>query len=201
MVDFFANGHPGYYLLLLLFLACLALLLIGRRRRTTGGRADRLQVKYAEMTSPLLNETPDGELVDAVIANLMAKLKENHPDPLITLPQQSRGRCAVYFTWLLCKEIENGGPAALCKKPASRFTDIGIESMKIVGAAQTAEALRAYLTPEETAPDAETDPATEEKTAALLAAIEAEQPLSLCLSYIRSSPEEFLDTPPDDPAE
>ena len=164
MGNFFAVGNPGYYLLMVVFVGCIvAVLYLNRRRSHTATRAEQLQKQYAVMTPALLAETADDAVVNAVIANLMGKLREENPDPLITMPQQSVGRSAVYFCWLLCKEAEKNGVAALLQKP-------------------TAEAFAAYR-----------ETPTDETAAALENALQTEQPLTLCVAYIRSLPDEFTD--------
>lgn len=181
--NFFAVGNPGYYLLMVVFVGCIvAVLYLNRRRSHTATRAEQLQKQYAVMTPALLAETADDAVVNAVIANLMGKLREENPDPLITMPQQSVGRSAVYFCWLLCKEAEKNGVAALLQKPTVRFADIGAESFKIVGAVATADAFAAYR-----------ETPTDETAAALENALQTEQPLTLCVAYIRSLPDEFTD--------
>lgn len=184
MWEFFNVGQPGYYLLILVFLACIvAVFMFRNAKKRPATRAEDLQKKYAVMTSELLAETADDALVNAVIANLMTKLARRHPDPLITLPRYSHGRNAVYFTWMLVKEVEHNGVEALRKKPAVRFVDVGIEGLVAVGAEETAQAVRKLQNATEQA----------EQAAAVLAALEKEQPLTLCVEYIRNNPEEFLD--------
>ncbi len=187
MLEFFNVGQPGYYLLILIFVGCIAALLVFRAKKMRPAtKEESLQKQYAVMTAQLLEETPDDKLVNAVIANLMEKLSRLHPDPLITIPRLSRGRNAVYFTWMLCKEVEHNGVHALCKKPASRFVDVGIEGLITVGAEATAAAVRAFLSPDADAQESDLE-------AAVLAALETEQPLGLCVEYIRQNPEDFLD--------
>jgi len=190
-MHFFAAGQPGYYLLILLFVACIALLLYfnARRRQKSVGPVDQLQEKYAVMTRELLDNTPDNALVAAVIANLMAKLKMQSPNPLITMPQQTRGRCAVYFAWLLCQEIDANGFAALHKNPTARFTAIGIDSLEAIGADNCAAAVRTFVEQTET----DSDPAAD-----FAAAVQAENPLALCCAYIRREPDDFVDDAPAD---
>lgn len=179
MSEFFQYGQPGHYLLLVLLLLCLGGLMLLHRRRGRAGRAEKLQNRYAVMTQELLGELPDEKLINAVIANLMAKLDETRPDPLVTLPQLSRGRCAVYFSWMLVKEIEHNGAKALKKKPANRFVDIGVEGLQTVGATASAQAIVKFL--------------EGEAAEAVTSALAAEQPLILCRDYIRANPEEFID--------
>ncbi len=180
MNEFFTYGRPGHYLLLLLLITGIAVLLFLRHRRNRGGRAEQLQQQYTVMTRELLDATPDEGLVNAVIANLMTKLEGRRPDPLVTMPQLSRGRCAVYFAWVLTKEIEHNGAGALKRKPASRFCDIGVEGLSTVGATETAAIVRAFLNDEGVAEQ-------------VVTAVAAEQPLTLCRDYIRGNPEEFVD--------
>lgn len=72
---FFSAGQGGYYLLVLVFMALLVgLYLWGSSRREKTTRADELQNTYRDMTEDKLSAVPDDQLVDAVIANLMAKL-------------------------------------------------------------------------------------------------------------------------------
>lgn len=189
-LSFFAAGHVGYYLLIAVFAGCIVALisLNSSRRRKPKSRADELQERYRHLTADLLAATPDDEVVTAVVANLMAKLKKSRPDPLVTIPQLSRGRNAVYFVWLFCKEAEKNGVEALLKKPAVRFLESGIAGLETVGAEATAAAARALIEPSE-------DIAEEERFAALEAALQAEQPLSLCRDYIRAMPDDFVDEP------
>ena len=106
--NFFAVGRPGYYLLILVFLGCIAAVLYLNRRRTrTATRAEQLQKTYAVMTPALLEKTPDEEVVSAVIANLMAKLREHNPDPLITVDRQIRRLFLLAF-------VQGGGEKRRC---------------------------------------------------------------------------------------
>lgn len=188
-LSFFAVGHVGYYLLIAVFVGCIGILIYlgGSRRRKPKSRADELQDRYRILTAELLAATPDDEVVTAVAANLMAKLKKSRPDPLVTIPQLSRGRNAVYFVWLFCKEAEKNGVEALLEKPAVRFLESGIAGLETVGASATAAAARALTEMTEETKD--------ERFAALEAALEAEQPLSLCRNYIRAMPDDFVDEP------
>ena len=187
MEEFFKVGGAGYYLLILVFAACIvALLMLRNNKKRPATKAQSLQERYAVMTKELLDATPDEELVNAVAANLMGKLSSRRPDPLITIVHLSHGRNAVYFTWMLVKEVEHNGVEALLKKPASRFVDVGVEGLITVGAEQTAAAVRAFVA--QTEQDGEASPAEQ-----LLLAMETEQPLSLCVDYIRDNPDDFLD--------
>lgn len=181
MKDFFAVGSDGYTLLLLVFVACIVGVLLMRQtkpRKKT--RAEELQEQYKVLTEEMLASIPDEQLVTAVVANLMGKLPRRRPDPLVTFPKLGRGRCTVYFVWLMMKEIEHNGVAALKSKGALRFNEMGLEGLKTVEADETANAVEAFL---------ETDGHPD----AVLDAIEKEQPLSRLAEYIRLNPAEFAD--------
>ncbi len=181
MKDFFAVGSDGYVLLLLIFAACIVGLLLMRQtkpRKKT--RAEELQEQYKVLTPALLAETPDEQLVTAVVANLMGKLPRRRPDPLMTFPKLGRGRCVVYFVWLMMKEIEHNGVAALKSKGSARFNDLGLEGLKAVEAVETAAAVEAFLT-------------ADGRPDAVITAIENEQPLTRLAEYIRLNPTEFTD--------
>ncbi len=181
MNDFFAVGSDGYILLLLVFAACIVGLLLMRQAKPhKKTRAEELQEQYKVLTAETLANTPDEQLVIAVVANLMGKLPRRRPDPLIAFPKLGRGRCAVYFVWLMMMEIEHNGVAALTGKGTARFNDLGLEGLKTVEAEDTAAAVQAFLTADGR-PDAVT------------AAIEKEQPLARLAEYIRLNPTEFID--------
>ena len=181
MGELFAFGSVGYYALVVVFVGCVAALFVSRNhKKKPTTKADTLQKQYAVMTAEMLQETADDKLVNAVVANVMGKIPARHPDPLITVPKLSRGRQAVFFVWMLVKEIEKNGAAALRKKPTSRFVDVGVEGLVTVGAALTAEAVRAFL-----------DGETQEDVVA--DTIKREQPLTLCAEYIRHNADEFID--------
>lgn len=181
MKDFFAVGSEGYVLLVLVFVACIVgVLLLRQSKPRKKTRAEELQEQYKVLTEALLTETPNEQLVTAVVANLMGKLPRRRPDPLEAFPKLGHGRCIVYFVWLMMKEIEHNGVAALKEKGVARFNDMGLEGLKAIEADQTVAAVQAFLE-DDGHPDAVT------------AAIEAEQPLVRLAEYIRSNPAEFID--------
>ncbi len=179
MKEFFSVGQPGYYLLIVVFVGCLAALYLLRNGKK-GNKQSKTASEYAVMTAQLLEETADDRLVNVVIKNLMEKLPHRHPDPLITIPRLSHGRNAVYFTWMLVKEVEHNGADALLTKPACRFVDVGVEGLTALGAERSAEAVRAFIANEATADAVE-------------AVLTEEQPLNLCVEYIRNHTDEFID--------
>lgn len=176
----FLTSEGGKLLFLVLAACVVGLLLLFSTKPRKKTRAEELQEQYAILTETLLAETPDDQLVTAVVANLLEKLPRYHPDPLATFPKLGRGRCAVYFVWLMMKEIEHNGVDALKSKAAARFNEMGLEGLQTIEAAETATAINAFLT-------------ANGDTQAVIAAIETEQPLARLAEYIRLNTTEFID--------
>lgn len=185
MIGAIQVGSAGYFALIFVFVVLIAAVLMFRNRIIGGkGKSDGIQKQYEKLDEALLAQTPDDKLVNAVAANLMGKITGSRSDPLVALAHLSRGRNAVFFTWMLCKEVEHNGVEALCKKPAVKFTDVGVEGLKTLGAEKTAAAVAAYL---------DADGQTAQNTQAVLCALDEEQPLALCVTYIRDNAEQFVD--------
>lgn len=146
--------------------------------------------RYARLTPETLNALPDEELVRAVIANVMAKQDLRHPDPTALLPLLSRGRAAVYSVWLLCHELETQDFEALFRSPSRRLAEPAADGLEHLGASNSATALRAAL---RAAEDDTRAPLWEAVTTVFREAVNAEQPLTLCMEYIRENPDEFTD--------
>lgn len=184
---FFSAGQGGYYLLVLVFMALLVgLYLWGSSRRETTSHADELQNTYKTLTAETLAAVPDTELVDAVIANLMAKLDPRRPDPYRTIPLLSHERCVVYSVWLLCRELDSAGFEELLGSSSADFCALGADGFDALDATGCAEAVRAALRTEE-------EPALADCHADFLEAMETERPLDRCVEYIRDNAPAFLD--------
>ncbi len=191
----FAEGGAGFGLVLLVFAALIiGLYLWGSTRKSQAGKADRLQAAYRRLTRPLLDSIPDEELVDAVAANLLAKLDKRKPDAYKVIPTLSRGRCAVYSVWLTLHEVESGGLAAYLSSPSGQFLTLAADGCELVGASGCAAALREAaarpLDPTE----------ADDLQARFLAAASAEHPLDGCREYIRDNPGDFVDEEGPSPA-
>ncbi len=143
---------------------------------------------YAVMTEELLASVPDDELVRAVAANILSKQDKKHPDPALQLSLLSRGRAAVYSVFLLCRELETQDFGMLIKSPSYRYTETAADGLERIGATNSATALRAAMRTAE-----EETPLWEAVTTVFREAVAAEDPLSLCVRYIRENPDEFVD--------
>ena len=188
----FSRVDAGTWVMIVLAAIIGIYLLILERREKHGKTTDLLK-QYAVLTEESLAAVEDEKLVQAVAANLMGKQDATHPDLSAVLPLLSPGRCGVYSVWLLCHELEKRDLTAYFKTPYRRFAGYAAEGFELVGATACAAAMTAAC---ESYEKKETD-RLPSLTDALRQAMEAEQPLSLCVTYIRDNSHEFVDSKGD----
>ena len=149
-------------------------------------RAARLQRQYAVLDRQTLDALPDDEVVEAVVANLMAKQDKKRPDPYHTLPLLSRGRLAVYSVWLIDHELQADSFETCFQGPSAPFCEFAADGMELFGAVACATAVRGAL-------EAESEEALAELHADYIEAAEQENLTDKCIGYIRQNPDEFVD--------
>lgn len=161
---------------------------MGAQPQGEKGHADQLTARYKSLDESALAEIPDDRLVDAVAANVIAKLDPRRPDAYHLVPTLSQGRCSVYCVWLVCHECAQGGLAGFYAGPSAVFAELAADGLELVGAVECAAAVRAAM-----------------REGADLSALSAsfddaakrELPLEKCVAYIRDNPGEFVDAPSD----
>lgn len=177
----------GQYIVIGLFLVVVVGLYIwGSRYKAKDSRAEMLQRRYSVLEREKLDGIPDEELVEAVAANVMAKVDKRHPNLDQVLARISHGRCAVYCVWILCKELDEGSFEELLAGPTGQYLELAADGLDAVGAPGCAAAARGAL-------DAQTEEERAELHADFLEQAEEEKPLEKCVEYIRDNPEEFVD--------
>lgn len=150
------------------------------RSRNSDSRSAKLMEKYKTLTPELLAETPDEELVEAVVACVLAEASESRrPDPAYTLSKWPQPYTVVYSIWAVCKELANGDYRALTRTATREMVEHACDGLPLVGAPRTAEALKAVV---EAYKEGQDIAAAESE---FHAAVETECPLSLCVTYIR----------------
>lgn len=155
------------------------------RRQGKNTRAERLMKQYAVMTREMIENAPEGELVDGAVSRVLAKAAEaRRPDPVAVLSGLPHANTTVYAVWVVCKEMAASGYDTMMKTAAHEFADLARASFADIGATACADAWEALHTAEQKTDDLE---------AALRTAIQTECPLSLCEEYIRDHAEEFID--------
>ena len=155
-------------------------------------RANDLCKQYETLTAETLAAIPDEELVRAVAANLIAKQTIDHPDLFLQLMQLSFGRQSVYSVWLLCNELNRRDLYGYLRSPYRRFAQPAVAGFEEIGAPDCAAALQTALEAYADTPKKKDIPFAE-LTETFRAAVDREDPLSLCISYIRENIAEFTD--------
>ena len=175
---------------LLLALAAVVCYILLRRMgkdKKDESRAAKLMKKYATLTEENLASTPDEELVEAVVANVLSHAAESRrPDPSMELTVMPQPFTVVYSIWTVCKELARGDYKALTHTATREMVQPAIDGLPVVGASATAAALTALRD----AYEKKADTAEAEKTFHL--AVEQECPLTLCATYIRDHVPQLL---------
>lgn len=134
------------------------------------------------LTAQTLAETPDEALVNAVVRDLLesceqarknSRLPWTAPDIYRMVANWSNPQVNVYAVWVAVKEAESGGIAGMKASPSGAFFDLSADGFAQIGATACEAAFRA------------------EDEAAFAAAMMAEDPLSLCVEYIRDNADAF----------
>lgn len=150
------------------------------RRHNDESRSAKLMKKYKTLTPELLAATPDEELVEAVVACVLAEAAESRrPDPLYTLSKLPQPYMVVYSIWAVCKELSRGDYHALTRTATRDVVQDACDGLPLVGAPATAEALKHLMALHKEKAD------TAEAEKAFHLAVEEECPLTLCAAYIR----------------
>ena len=172
----------GKETIFLMIAAAVCYILIRRigKDKKDDSRAAKLMKKYATLTEENLAATPDEELVEAVVAHVLAEAAESRkPDPAYTLSKLPQPFTVAYSVWAVCKELAHGDYAALTRTATREMVEPACDGLPVIGAPKTAAALTALVE----AYKAEEE--VEELETAFHAAVEEECPLSLCVGYLR----------------
>ena len=177
--------------ILLALLVCFWAIMKLGRRRGDDSRSAQLMKKYKTLTADLLAATPDEELVEAVVAHVLAEAAESRkPDPAYTLSKMPQPYTVVYSIWAVCQEMAQGDYAALTRTATREMVEHACDGLPVVGAAATASALKTvvecYRADEDTA----------EAEHVFHTAVETECPLTLCVAYIRDHVAELMGEEP-----
>jgi hypothetical protein len=192
VLSIFGNMDPEIPVMILLAAVIAVYLYVSERRSKKA--SDDLCKTYAVLTEEMLAGLSDEELLRAVAANLMNKQDRQHPDLSLTLPLLSPGRCGVYSVWLVCHEIRQSDLKGYFRSPYRRFSEFAAQGFALIGAQNCAAAMTDACERYQKQKNGEKElPPWDSFTARLRQAVEEEQPLSLCVRYIRDNPAEFTD--------
>ena len=141
----------------------------------TLSRREKKEAAEAPLTAERLAALPDGQVVNAVIKELLAACEAAKCDPYRMTATWSNPQVNVYSVWVTVKEWEGRDFAALADTPSGQFLPLAADGFAQIGAPQCEAAVRAA------------------DDAAFAAAVAAEQPLALCVSYVRDNAEAFVE--------
>ena len=137
----------------------------------------------SRLTAQALAETADDVLVNTVVRDLLESCEQERqnsrlpwtaPDMYRMVANWSNPQVNVYAVWVAVKETETNGIAGMKASPSGAFFDLSADGFAQIGAAACEAAFRA------------------EDEAAFAAAVAAEDPLALCVEYIRDNADAFV---------
>lgn len=176
----FENFPAETLLMLVAALGCYLLIRRMKNPKDDDSRAAKLMKKYAVLTAENLTETPDEELVEAVVSHVLSRAADNRrPDPAKELAVLPQPFTVVYSIWAVCKELARTDYKGLTHTATRHLVDAAVDALPVVGAAETAGALTALRDAFANKQD------TAEWEKAFHRAVEGECPLTLCAGYIR----------------
>ena len=152
-------------------------------------RAGKMMKTYRHLSPAQLESVPDGEVIEAVVSNLLAICEDRRCDPYALIPGLARERCAVYSIWLLKKELA-ADPTHLRRSEQFGFSELAADALEWLSFTDAAEAVRRYLQTAEEADVARLRDAfaTEEVDNRLIALIR-EYPTVFCGEETAQNPE------------
>ena len=164
-----------------LILAALALLIAWYLHHLS--KKEKQEKLTQALTAERLANTADEELVGTVVRDLLDSCERKHresnlpfttPDVYRMVPLWTNPQVNVYTVWVAVKEIGAGGIAGMKSSPSAPFMALAADGFLQIGAAACAAALQA------------------EDDEAFATAVTAEQPLALCVEYIRDHADAFV---------
>ncbi len=164
-----------------LVMAALALLIAWYLHHLS--RQEKKEKLMQALTAEQLSAIPDDELVGTVVRDLLdscerrrreSNLPFTAPDVYRMVPLWSNPQVNVYTVWVTVKETAVGGLAGMKNSPSAPFMALSVDGFRQIGATACAAAMEA------------------EDEAAFAAAVTEEQPLTLCVGYIRDNAAAFV---------
>lgn len=156
-------------------------------RERIGDRLRRLEAnkkKYAVMTQSLLEETPDEELIEAVLSNLWAKMRPDMKDALDVIQRQSMERQTIFALYAVTGGVKQAGFEKLKESPDAVLLPTALGALDSLEMTQTISLLRSAMETEDA--DQYQTPYTD--------SFDGEGGREKMIAYIRENPDGFLDS-------
>ena len=130
----------------LFVLALVLLLFLGRVLfPKDNSNAAELMATYRVMTRELFDNTPNDQLIKAVVANMLAKADASGRDAYAVIPALSQEHCTVYSVWLFQNELKRNDPTVLHQSERFGFSELAADGLDLLGLPELAADLRSYL--------------------------------------------------------
>lgn len=146
-------------------------------------RLDTNKKKYTVMTQALLDETPDHQLIEAVLSNLWARMRPDMTDALTVAQAQSLSRQYIFALYAVTGGIKQVGFDMLKASPDVVLLPIALEALEALDLPQSAALMRQAIDEEDA--DGYREPYTD--------AFDAEGGKEKMIAYIRGNASSFLD--------
>lgn len=139
--------------------------------------------KYAVMTRALLDETPDDNLIEAVLSNLWAKMAPDLSDALAVMPEQTKERQYIFALYAVTGGIKQAGFEKLKDCPDAALLPVALEALQVLDMPQSAMLMQKGI--EEEDADAYQEPYTD--------TFDGEAGKAKMIAYIRDHADAFCD--------
>lgn len=97
---------------------------------------------YKTLTTDQIKKIKDDDLELAIVDNIQTKFNKDFSNEEDIVRSLSVGQKAVYVTWILEAEVNNGGFNQFYFNSSGQLADLGEDSFRIMGAAQFADLVR-----------------------------------------------------------
>ena len=170
----------------LLILVPLALLIAGYLWYL-GRREKKEKETVVPLTAESLTALPDEALLNTVVKDLLSDCDAARDDPYRRTAFWTNEQVNVYSVWLTVKELAAAPFEKVAGTASGRFLELAADSFSQIGAPLCEAAVRNALSGEAADPDG-----------AFAAAVSEEDPLALCVPYIRDNLPAFIKGVSDD---
>lgn len=97
---------------------------------------------YKELTLELISRIKDDELEQAIFDNISINMEGNENEEKEIVKTLTRGQRAIYVTWIVEGEVNNGGFNQFYFNSSGQLADMGEEAFRTIGANKYAELVK-----------------------------------------------------------
>ena len=94
---------------------------------------------YKVLTVDIIKNIKDENLEQAIIDNIQTKFNKDFSNEEEVVRSLSEGKKAIYVTWILEAEVNNGGFNQFYFNSSGQLADLGEDAFKTIGASQFAD--------------------------------------------------------------